>query len=171
MLARHLGILFAHSSSDPAVIDFGCGNGFYVQHLNSMGIPTIGFDGRPQLAPNCHHLDLAVEFDLGYKADWVISLEVGEHIPAEHQSTFLDNICNPCLYGLVLSWAKPNQPGRGHVNCQPQDKIIEEVVGRGFRYDVQMTRALRNTELPWLKYNLLAFIRISSFRSVLTLES
>jgi len=39
--------------------------------------------------------------------DWVISLEVAEHIPAESEAVFLDNIVRHAREGVVLSWAVP----------------------------------------------------------------
>ena len=39
--------------------------------------------------------------------DWVISLEVAEHIPAESEAIYLDNIVRHAREGVVLSWAVP----------------------------------------------------------------
>ena len=38
------------------------------------------------------------------QADWVISLDVGEHIPARLQRTFIENIARTARRGVVLSW-------------------------------------------------------------------
>lgn len=39
--------------------------------------------------------------------DWVISVEVGEHIPAKFQNIYLDNLVRHAREGIVLSWAVP----------------------------------------------------------------
>ena len=39
--------------------------------------------------------------------DWVMSLEVAEHIPKEYESIYLDNIVRHAKEGVILSWAKP----------------------------------------------------------------
>ena len=48
-------------------------------------------------------LDLAKEFDLGLRFDWVISLEVGEHIPEQYEGTFLENLVKHACKGEVKS--------------------------------------------------------------------
>ena len=41
--------------------------------------------------------------------DWVLSLEVLEHIPSDFETTVLDNIDRAAGHGVVLSWAVPGQ--------------------------------------------------------------
>ena len=41
----------------------------------------------------------------------VMSLEVGEHIPADYEAIFLDNLARHAKEGVLLSWARPNQGG------------------------------------------------------------
>ena len=36
-------------------------------------------------------------------------LQVAEHIPAQHERTFLENIYRHAALGVVLSWAVPGQ--------------------------------------------------------------
>ena len=42
--------------------------------------------------------------------DWVMSLEVAEHIPKEFESIYLDNIVRHAKEGIVISWAKLGKP-------------------------------------------------------------
>ena len=36
-------------------------------------------------------------------------LQVAEHIPAQHEQTFLENVYRHAALGVVLSWAVPGQ--------------------------------------------------------------
>ena len=44
--------------------------------------------------------------------DWVMSLEVAEHIPPKYEHIYIDNIVRHAKEGVILSWAKP-----GKYNC------------------------------------------------------
>ena len=93
----------------------------------------------------------------------VITLEVGEHIPKEHEQTFLDTITNSCGDKLVMSWALPGQPGIGHINCQPREYIIAEVERRGFRYLPELTEEAKqhvDDNCDWFRRTLLIFERV-----------
>ncbi len=39
------------------------------------------------------------------KYDWIISLEVAEHIPAQFESIYIDNLVKHAKEGIILSWA------------------------------------------------------------------
>ena len=41
--------------------------------------------------------------------DWIISLEVAEHIPREYENIYLDNIVRHAKEGVILSWARPGK--------------------------------------------------------------
>ena len=43
--------------------------------------------------------------------DWVLSMEVLEHIGVDFETTVLDNVDRAAGYGAVLSWASPGQRG------------------------------------------------------------
>lgn len=54
-----------------------------------------------------HFLDLtAPHYNLPI-FDWVISVEVGKHIPAKFEDIYLDNLARHDREGIVLSWAVP----------------------------------------------------------------
>ena len=44
-------------------------------------------------------------------ADWVMSLEVAEHIPPQFTDAFLRNVRCHARVGAVISWALPSQRG------------------------------------------------------------
>ena len=73
-----------------SVADFGCGTGSYVKDLRAAGIRAGGFDGNPATSEisegRCIHQDLSQTLDLGIRWDWVLTLEVVEHIPPDLES-------------------------------------------------------------------------------------
>jgi len=134
------------------VCDLGCGLGSYVAMLRSRGIEAVGFDGNPhtmEIAETRYVSvqDLSVPFRLPAPVDWVISFEVGEHIPREYEDVFLDNLTANASEGIVLSWAVPtaydNGGTMGHVNSRDNVYIIERLARRGWMFDAKQTRAWR----------------------------
>lgn len=144
------------------VIDFGCGNGYYISELAKAGFKCIGVEGfklNNFLHDNIIITDISKPLTFGIKGS-VISLEVGEHIPKEFEQNFLDNITSSCDDWLVLSWALPGQPGIGHVNCQPKEYIISEMERRGFTYSEILTEDARKNiddNCDWFRRTLLIF--------------
>lgn len=148
-----------------SVVDFGCGPGKYVKFLLSQGIDCIGYDGNPN-TPNytdgvCGVLDLSEVFTLKNNFDCVISLEVGEHIPKEYEQIYIDNITKHSNNLLLCSWAIPGQGGDGHINCQSNEYIINEIEKRGFVFDSSLASRLRkNSSLSWFKNTLFVFRKV-----------
>ena len=108
-----------------SVIDFGCGNGYYTNYLNSVEIPTLGIDGNPNtslLGEDFKVADLTEELNFGL-FDWVLSLEVGEHIPKKYEKQFLSNINRHNTKGVIISWSIPSYGGDGHVNPQENEYV------------------------------------------------
>ena len=93
-------------------------------------------------------------------ADAAISIEVGEHIPREHEKTFFDNIVKSAKKMIVLTWAVPGQVGEGHVNNRTPEYVAHEIEKRGkFRRNVQLTQRLRQiATVEWIKSNLQVFV-------------
>nr|XP_053654822.1 uncharacterized protein LOC128703961 [Cherax quadricarinatus] len=103
-------------------------------------------------------VDLSSPVDLGGPFDWVMSLEVGEHIPRSGQKNFIDNLVKHACLGVVVSWAVPGQPGHSHVNCRTNDYIKQEMVARGMVVDEAAEVKLRNqSDLQHFKNTLMVF--------------
>jgi hypothetical protein len=144
------------------LVDFGCGMAYYTEEFRLAGINCQAYDGNPNTPlltlGTARTQDLSVEFDLGEKFDCVLSLEVGEHIPAEFESIYLDNVAKHANGLIILSWAVPGQDGDGHVNCQSNEHIIDEMHLRAFTFDEVATKALRNSStLWWFKNTIMVF--------------
>jgi cyclopropane fatty-acyl-phospholipid synthase-like methyltransferase len=147
------------------LVDFGCGTGEYARYFKRHGIDVDAYDGNPyteQLTGGIGKvLDLSQRFNLLKQFGCVMSLEVGEHIPAEFEQAFLDNLIKHSIDKgiIILSWAVPGQDGDGHVNCQTNDYIMQEMQNRGYYLDNLATNKLRKAaSLWWFKNSLMVFI-------------
>jgi cyclopropane fatty-acyl-phospholipid synthase-like methyltransferase len=148
------------------VADFGCGKGDYVRFLRQQDILADGYDGNPHTPimsnGTCTVLDLSYPVNLR-PYTWVLSLEVGEHIPAAYEQTFLMNMHTHALEGVVISWAIPGQPGRGHVNLHENAYIKQWFASMGYLNDGATEEFLRSvTACYWLKETIMVFRRRSS---------
>jgi hypothetical protein len=86
--------------------------------------------------------------------DWTMSLEVGEHIPRHCLSNFVGILVNYSRLGVVLSWARPGQPGRGHVSPRSGTDVEAMMKERGFDKDANITEAFfKLGKLHYLQMN------------------
>jgi cyclopropane fatty-acyl-phospholipid synthase-like methyltransferase len=154
-LADALTVLF----KDRSVIDMGCGEGRYVEHFNNTGIDCIGYDGNPNTKyENCYVQDLTKRFYPPIMYDTVLSLEVGEHIPADLTKKYIANIKRNKPALIVISWAIPGQGGDGHVNELPNKDVIDMFAE--YTYDNSASQALRNSaSLWWFKNTIMVFVK------------
>ena len=175
-LAEALSILFAERS----VIDLGGGLGRYTHYFRNRRPRLVGparcVDGAPNVREAtggvCEHMDLArparaLGNGSALRADWALSLEVGEHIPRRYTAAFLDNLDRANRRGIVLSWAVPGQGGFHHTNELPNKQVIALVEKRGYAHDAALTRFLRGRAVgwrscQWFRNSLLAFRRRGS---------
>lgn len=143
--------------------DFGCGKGDYARELRGYGCHTVGVDGHPRTQEISAGLglvgNLAQDLCLP-RADVVLSLEVGEHIPAEFAPIYIWNLGNHAVKMVIVSWGVPGQGGHGHVNCQPNDWVITSMGAYGFKINWEHTGKLREAAtLHWFKNTLMVFTR------------
>ncbi len=64
--------------------------------------------------------------------DWVLSIEVAEHVPREHSENMIRTWDSLARYGVIMSWSEDTQ-GIGHVNPVPFKEavgLVERVVSR-----------------------------------------
>lgn len=160
-------IKFFKNENSSSVVDLGCGTGYYVKVLKDNNINADGFDGNPNTPELtngiCNILDLSnpVKFDKPY--DWILSLEVGEHLPKQYEDVFINNLHNNNKSGMVLSWAVKGQGGHGHFNEQNNDYIKNKVCSLGYTNDIVAENTLRNkSSLEWFKNTIMVFRKISS---------
>jgi len=162
-LAHALADFFIYEKAS-SVVDLGCGMGDYTGVLLNYQIPCDGYDGNPDtpMLTNglCSVLDLSTPADLGKRYDWVLSLEVGEHLPKKYEEAFVENLDRHNIKGIVLSWAVKGQGGFGHYNCQDNDYIKDLFASYGYVNDLVAENALREqSSFSWFKYTLMVFRR------------
>ena len=144
-------MLEKYLDKESCIIDMGCGLGDYINYLNLVGFEVYGCDGTPNI-DKCsiyhpvHEADLTQSLDtqVTFPKGNVISLEVGEHIPKEHEHMFIKNITEYCNDTLILSWALPGQGGHGHYNEQPNEYVIQKIEAQGLKFDAPSTLKFRN---------------------------
>lgn len=146
-----------------AIYDLGCSTGKYVNALAKDGYPAKGFDATPGIDtvnPLVQELDLARPQTFTEKPGNVMCLEVAEHIHAEDQHAFLNNIKAICSEKLVLSWAPEGQGGKRHVNEKNWSVVSVLMRELGFERDGTTTQKLRDAAtISWFKDSLYAFQR------------
>lgn len=152
--------------SGKTVASFGEGPGEYkeiILNLNQVKCYDA-FDGAPYVEETTSNtvifLDLSVPIYHLSPYDWVISLEVAEHIPQKYEIIFIDNLVRHAKEGVILSWASLNQTGHSHVNNRDFDYIKSLMESRRFRHDENLTNNLRNhCSLDWLSENINVFLK------------
>ena len=169
-LAREL-VNFYHSRKASSILDLGAGDGFYAGTLRAFGLRAGCFDGNPAVREvskkRCFQADLSEECDLGQRWDWVMSLEVAEHVPRVFETTYLNNLDRHACTGILMSWAPPSQPGMGHVNGKSKEEVAFLFEQRGFWYNTTGSSWLsRKAHFPWLSNNIMVFERRQTARSL-----
>ena len=146
------------------ILDLGCGSGDYVKHFLGNGIYANGYDGNPDTPElsdyTCSVWDLTEPKKLKDEYDWVLSLEVGEHIPAKYESDYINNIDANNKKGVIISWAIPGQHGYGHVNCR-DNKYIKDLFHKlGYMNNTEIETKFREvSRLPWFGNTIMVFER------------
>ena len=152
---------FFEKEGSPSVCDLGCGcQGRYTLSMIKEGIDCHGFDGNPHTPEitneACRVRDLTKDYDDAY--DWILCLEVGEHIPQIYEKAFIKNIDKNNKKGIILSWAVEGQGGEGHVNERNNNYIKELFLNLGYINDTQSEKSLREScDFPWLKNTIMVF--------------
>lgn len=162
-LAEAVAVLLKKEKAE-SVYDFGCGMGMYTKYLLDKGFQCRGFDGNPKTPVLTQGIgevkDLSKPFDLEEKCDWLVCLEVGEHIPKTFEKVLVENIVRHASKGIILSWAIKGQGGDGHFNCQNNDYVKEMMSQYGFNNDLKAEKYLRtHCSLRWFPKSLMVFRR------------
>jgi cyclopropane fatty-acyl-phospholipid synthase-like methyltransferase len=158
-------ILFLKNENVENVVDLGCGDGNYVKILKESGINADGFDGNPSTPEYtnnlCGVLDLSIPHQFTEKYDWVMSLEVGEHLPKKFEDIFINNLHNNNKRGIILSWAVKGQGGHGHFNEQNNDYIKSKICDLGYTNDIENEIKMRQiASIPWFKNTIMVFRKL-----------
>ncbi|WAR00320.1 hypothetical protein MAR_024692 [Mya arenaria] len=154
---------------EKSVGSFGDGPGAYMREMNKLGEVReyIAYDGAPFCEETSEgrvrFMDLTVpQYGLPMY-DWIISLEVAEHIPKIHEPIYIDNLVRHSNDGLILSWAKPGQGGLAHINNRPFNYVIDVMANHGFSHDKNSSHTLQMaSSFGWLRDNVNVFRRTNT---------
>jgi hypothetical protein len=137
------------------IVDYGCGDGSYVNSFLENGILAIGIEGISQDI-NAPVIEINLCEPVCFYTDRMsVSLEVAEHIPAKYMEVFLTTITRGAKF-VALSWAIRGQHGLGHVNCLNNHEVIAQMQKMGFDIMIDETDKARasipsNDSCPWFK--------------------
>lgn len=157
--------IMKHFEKKTPVLDIGCGHNWYVSVLNFVGYKAIGcdmvdLDSKKFFVQDVTEPILARLFP--HKKINVLSLEVGEHIPAHLAFGYFNNLTK---FGgdIIMSWAVPGQAGVGHINCQPAEWVCDKMGLRGYTLDTKKTKQLRESvahcHCAWFRNTLMYFTK------------
>ena len=92
---------------------------------------------------------------------WVVSIEVGAHIPKTDEPAFISNLAAMSGHGIIVSWAVPGQGGYGHINERSNEYLISKFQKLGFIHDVSMSLAARDAvrKHAWLRNTLMVLFK------------
>jgi len=157
---------FLSPDKEARVYDFGCGMGRYLDDLYAAGHPdVVGVEGDPPSPSKPYAMiaaNLCEPLSLG-KTGVVMSLEVGEHIPAAYTAVYLDNLFRHADRHLLLSWAVRGQGGHGHVNELNNDEVVSLIERNGFAHVAEASMAARTVAEDlcwWFRGSFLVFERV-----------
>jgi len=142
--------------------ELGAGLGCYAAVLASCGVRIVAavdgaVDIERQTGGRVQRWDLAEPMDA--LADWVLSLEVAEHLPPRYQAAFVDNLVENARCGVILSWSDSRQ-GSGHVNVRSASYVTDLMLHNGFKHAEQHSATLRQAAgVSWLQRNVRVYER------------
>lgn len=154
----HLDVVFAKCVSDMvqggSLTELGAGKGCYTAYMKAHGVKIVAaVDGARNIGDLTKGLvttwDLTQPMEA--KADWVMSLEVAEHIPMEFEDAFLDNVVRNARCYVILSWSKTTKAGSGHVNARNRTYVYNKMRTLGFEEASDVTGWLFR-RAAWMYY-------------------
>ena len=163
-----------------SINDFGAGVGQY-GHALSERAPRVryrGFDGAGDVEAYTRgfvsFIDLTMPLALP-RADWVVSLEVGEHVPREHELMLIRNLHAHNCRGVLLSWACYG--GHQHVNRRSNEHVMAAFAELGYVHNHAAARKMRrpaqrarleanrsNRVYGWFARSVMVFERVTPLR-------
>eukprot|EP00985_Skeletonema_marinoi_P004395 scaffold1921_cov140-Skeletonema_marinoi.AAC.3 len=149
-----------------SVSDYGAGVGQYGAELKTR-MPRLvyyGYDGAGDV--EAYTSGFLRWFDLTQPlnnpvTDWVLSLEVGEHIPSKYEGMFIRNLHRHNCKGIILSWGILGQTGHNHINNHSNDYLNAVFVELGYMRDSELETLLRRKEgnYRWFEKSVMVFRR------------
>lgn len=136
--------------------DLGCSQGLYCRYLYENGFDVDGYEGADLNGLAKYHT--ITKMDLSKPQNpmmypLVLCLEVAEHIPAERERVFINNLCQFVGNTLIISWSnKSGAEGSGHVNCKSPKQVEKLLRNRNMKLNREKTEHLRRkATIKWFK--------------------
>lgn len=149
-----------------SISDYGAGVGQYGAELKTQ-MPQLvyyGYDGAGDV--EAYTSGFLQWFDLTQPlnnpvTDWVLSLEVGEHIPSKYEGMFIRNLHRHNCRGVILSWGILGQRGHDHINNHSNDYVSAVFVELGYMRDSVLETLMRREEgnHRWFQKSVMVFRR------------
>lgn len=168
-LAEHV-LLREDGSCCYSLTDLGAGVGQFGHALRAWRpqLAYYGYDGAGNVEEftgnYVQFADMSKPLSLK-RTDWVISAEVGEHIPHEYEAQVIANIHAHNCRGVILTWAVPGQVGHGHINCHSNAYIKNIFEQLGYKWNAELSDAIRANRgwdgSWWFMQSAMVFDRIS----------
>lgn len=159
-LAEKLGLFLKNKR----VADFGAGLGWYCPTISKSAKVCDQYDGSVNIEEvtdgRVKYLNLAEPITMQCNYDYVISIEVAEHIPKEFENIYLNNLIKCAREGIIITWATIGQGGHFHVNNKAKEDVIKLVESKGVKYNEKNTKDLADGTGPkfsYLKNNIMLF--------------
>jgi len=138
-------IEFIRKEKMTSISDFGAGQGQYgveIQKAFPDSLVYRGYDGAGDVAIYTQNFlsffDLTIPLNLPM-TDWVMSFEVGEHIPSYFEGMVIRNLHAHNCKGIVLSWAQAKQGGHHHINNHDEEYLVDIFSQLGYEKDEEAT--------------------------------
>ena len=77
--------------------------------------------------------------------DWVLCLEVGEHIPSNMEGMVIRNLHAHNCRGILLSWGGLGQHGLNHVNLHDREYLVGIFTELGYIFDEEENEEFRQS--------------------------
>lgn len=162
-------INFIDNENIESINDFGAGVGQYKAAILKARPHFIwnSFDGCGNIENYTHGfvswIDLTMPISIPL-ADWVVSFEVGEHIPNQYEAMFFRNLHKHNKKGIILSWAVLKQGGFRHVNCHSNNYVVHILQQLGYQHDLDLQKRFRGSsqqgKYTYFFHDLMVFRRI-----------
>ena len=139
----------ASGGTPRTVLDLGAGVGQFGHTLLSLHPHASyrGYDGSGNIDVLTdgfvRYADLSQPLEVP-RADWVISLEVAEHLPNQREAFYVRNLHAHACLGLLISWGMLGQGGLSHINNHPPEYVVELFERLGYAYDARLGAQLLN---------------------------
>jgi len=129
-----------------SVLDVGCAEGHCIRFFSEYGCAVKGVDGsrlakKHSRLPECHDVHDFTEGAYAAAGAWdmVWCCEFVEHVEEKYARHFLEAFKLARRY-ILLTHARPGEPGWHHVNCQTREYWIDKLDQIDFRFSALLTK-------------------------------